>query len=83
MVERASGPRLGDEPVEPTGIDRQSTVQNLERDLTLEPRIPGPIHFSPASLPDQLENPVGPRRRPRSSINVHEALMILTLTDPM
>jgi hypothetical protein len=70
MIERAGGARLGDEPPQLIGIGHGSLVQDLQRDLALEPRIPRAIHFAAASS-ERFEDFVRAERRPVRSSHLH------------
>ena len=50
MVERAGGARFGNKRLDALWIALEPRVQDLQRDVALEPRIPGPVNL--------------PRRRP-------------------
>ena len=62
MIQRAGRARLGDEASQPVRIGDGSFVQDLQRDLALQPRIPRAIHFAAAALPERLEEFVGAER---------------------
>src|SRR5262249_25369521 len=59
MAQAGNGVCLTLEPRTPRGVVGDAGVKNLEGDITIEPRIAGPIHFAHPTSADRLEDFVG------------------------
>src|SRR5262245_4729549 len=65
VIERSKRTRLAPEPSEPVRGSLNHVGQHLDRDLTIQFLIPGPVDLSHSSRPQRRENLVGTETRPR------------------
>jgi hypothetical protein len=56
MIQGRSGSRLTHEPLHPVRVRRDIQRQNLQRHLTVEPRVVGEVDFSHAAGAQQRKN---------------------------
>ena len=76
MIERAGGAAFGDQSALAIGIARHLGMQQLDRDIALEPRIPRLEHFAHAAGADARDDAIGPDRASRRSVGSSAAAIV-------
>src|SRR5205814_3857177 len=67
MVQGGGGARFSLEALQPSRVRRQPGRQDLDRDLALKPRVPGPVNLSHPASPEQAQQLVRAKPRRRGS----------------
>ena len=65
VIERGGRARLLLEAAQPLRVGQEFRRQQLDRDVTLEPRVVRAIHLAHSSGPDEGLDAIGTERRPR------------------